>query len=101
MKEDKRKRKFKKVYKNNKIYVKVARNAIYFIVAVAYLLKETLIKIEEGYNPLTEIVFILNKHKPLFIRKSQFRVFIILNLTNHTKPLSCYVISPIGVCICR
>ena len=60
MKEDKRKRKFKKVYKNNKIYVKVARNTIYFVVAVAYLLKETLIEtFKDIVRLITGVIYLL------------------------------------------
>jgi hypothetical protein len=60
MKEDKRKRKFKKVYKNNKIYVKVAREMIYFFVGIGYLIKETLIEtFKDIVRLITGLIYLL------------------------------------------
>ena len=60
MKEDKRRRKFKKVYKNNKIYVKVAREMIYFFVGIGYLIKETLIEtFKDIVRLITGLIYLL------------------------------------------
>ena len=60
MKEDKRRRKFKKVYKNNKMYVKVAREMIYFFVGIGYLIKETLIEtFKDIVRLITGLIYLL------------------------------------------
>lgn len=52
-KNDKRRRSYKKVYKNNKLYIRLIRNAIYFLVGILYLVKETAI---ETFKDIVRII---------------------------------------------